>query len=224
MINTFPSSNATLYLDPRPTAELMLHLYGELFKKPEPQGFFLPWTRKPVLVDSTYLIVNRKEEFEQGLAISLADIRSVKTNIYNTDGKLAVRKEDLRHLREERVVPTVQLDLLEAMVDACIVDLSAWVPAANKPDPVDVAKEFIITEHEYYMNPSRQVEYADWATAGVIGVLRMVEHFLKPLIRFIGDDTWIIHERHQSGNDIFVHKTVDYRIQEWTRLKDLGII
>jgi hypothetical protein len=221
--------NNRLYLDPRDNAELLYYAVEGLFKQNTPDGIFLPWQNKPVLQQNAeYYVKNQGNDFSNvqsyTLVTDLALIPAMRKDIYNVDGRLVLMARDARIIITESVLPVVEFDVLEALIENVITDMSSWISPGNKPDPFDVVKNFVISEQEYWATPGRQHSYEDWCTSGIITVLRMTEHFLGNVTRFIGEDTTIIHTLVRQNGMFIIEKTIDYRISEYDRLKSLGVI
>lgn len=215
------------YIDPREMAELLYYQVEGLFDRPKPKGFFLPWRATPVIKpDSDYYTKPNRNDFGNVPQISfISDISlipTIKKDIFDIDGNLVLRSRDARLIVTESHQPIVEVDVLEALIENIITEMSSWIAPGNKPDPFDVVKGFVIPEGTYYSTP-RYVKYEDWYPDGIVMVLRMTERFLKDVTDFIGDDTTIIHTLSRDNGDFVIEKTVDYRIHEYERMKALGL-
>lgn len=213
-----------LYLDPRHVIEMLHYSIGPLLKKPEPTGLFLPWGRKPAICfGNQYFTVAGHGSAQATKLVPVANFSEVKRDIYDIHGRVVVRGYDAKLLVSQPRLPQQEFELVEALIDATIKDLSAWIKKEHKPDPYDVAMSFFINEAEYYSEP-REFEYERHIHRAIAHALHVTETLLIKVARFIGEDNWLMHHRMRSGNDIVIEKGIDFRIHEYTRLKDEGII
>lgn len=208
----------------------LYHSVHSLLKRENKNNFFLPWRLKPVLEeDQDYFVrpdfynFGMSEEDQMQRVFDLGTIGEMKRDVFNLNGKLVLRARDTRLVVHESFMPLVEMKLVEQLIECTLTDCSEWIAPANKPDPVDVVKSFIISESEYYRNIDGN-DYVSWAEEGILLVIRIVEPLLKQVTRFIDDDTWVIHTLDRLGTDFVIEKTIDYRISEYERLKGLGII
>ena len=208
-------------------AELLYYQVEGLFERPKPKGFYLPWRAQPIIRnDEDYYIKPLRNDFGNVASISFIKdvslIPTLKRDIFDIDGNLVLRSRDARLVVTESHQPIVEVDVLEALVENIITELSDWIAPGNKPDPFDVVKGFVISEGTYYSTP-RYVKYEDWYPDGIVTVLRMTERFLKEVTDFIGEDTTIIHTLTRDNGDFVIEKTEDYRIHEYERMKAAGL-
>ena len=225
----FHTKPLKLYLDPREIAELLYYEVEGLLRRPKLAGFFLPWGAWPVVQkQEEYFVKAFRNRFDSSPIMQkvqdIAVIPKLRRDIFDSNGNMVLRSRDARLIVTESVTPLVEVDLLEALVENAITDMSSWIAPGNKPDPYDVVKEFVITEEEYNFLAPSPCRYEDWADAGIVRVLRMTELFLSNVYRYIGDDTTIIHTLVRNHGDFVIEKTVDYRIVEYDRLKSIGAI
>lgn len=218
-----------LYIDPREMAELLYYNVEGLFKQNTPKGFFLPWNEQPTLKQNAeYYVKNVTNNFGSSQSLTrvtdLSLIPNMRRDVYDIDGRMVLMARDARLIITESVIPAVEVDVLQALIENTITEMSSWIKPGNKPDPFDVVKEFIISEQDYYALPNRMEHYEEWATSGIILVLRMTEQFLNAVTRFIGEDDTIIHTLTRTRGTFIVEKTIDYRIFEFERLRSLGVI
>ncbi len=217
-----------LYLDPRSEASLIYNNIGDLFRKEEKASLFLPWKDKPVIIDGeeyfTKPTISHFMNHDIFTRITdLGGISQMRNDIYDIGGRLVLRARDTRMVVRESFMPLVELDILEALIENCLSDASAWINSADIPDPYNIVRSYVISPFEF-ANLGIAMDYEDWADAGIVRTLHIAEPLLKQVIRYIGEDNYVIHTFSRQGIDFVIEKTIDYRISEYERLKQLGII
>lgn len=55
-------------------------------------------------------------------------------------------------------------------------------------------------------------------------ISRLLVEFKFPILSFVGDNPWVIHNVRFRGQDIVIEKMEDYRILEWTVLHENGAL
>lgn len=218
-----------LYLSPIDTAQLLHQNYKNLYRRDDNGSLFLPWKSKPAIINGHEYFTKSKSSFFSNFdtftqITDLGSIGELRENVFDIGGKLVLHARDARLIVKDTFMPLVELGVIEALIENELKEQAAWLGQESKPDPYDVVRSFVIGPVTYSMNHGKIDDYEDWADEGIIRTLQAAEPILKNVRRFVGEDTYTIHTVNRHGVELIVEKTIDYRISEYERLKELGII
>jgi len=97
--------------------------------------------------------------------------------------------------------PSTGIEMLKIYIDKMLIDNSAWSRCKSE-NIMKLWEKFIVSEYKH-----------------TIEVYELIENLLMDLridiSTFIGKDKWVMHFRNNSGTDIVIEKSIDYRIHSW---------
>ena len=100
-------------------------------------------------------------------------------------------------------IPIVGLAIIEVMIDKILLENSEWTRLkSNRCTYQDIWHPFICNEYK------NTVEVYDF-------IQDMLFELRNQITEFIGKDKWIMHFKKKVRNDLWIEKTIDYRIYSW---------
>jgi hypothetical protein len=171
-------------------------------------GVFLPGRARPVLE------IN-KQYFQHDLhgklvSVVVNNIADVKGDFYNIDAELllSTQRINVAHLSLESSLPLLGMKIIEAYAKMVVSETSTW--ARERITTEEILLEFLKPEMAAPNNSELLEKMCD--------TLDTILRELKTDIRqFIGADDWVMHFVKMRGSDLYVEKTIDFRIYDWTR-------
>ena len=191
-------------INPIEIAENVERLARE-YLQPAKLGFYMKGGTTPVMVDGCYYF--KKEVGPNGelVEIPILKIEDIKGNIFNQDAELIISSRNIALLSDEPTVPVQGLNMVSAFVQKHLDDHSAW--SRKGPTQLeDIWAEYIKPE---YLHTEKTHDLVESIAELMIDVRTDVNHF-------IGNDKWIMHFMRRRGKDLFVEKSIDYRIHQWS--------
>lgn len=167
--------------------------------KPNPKGIYTLNSLWPVIGESTKIFD------KNGRPLDYDRVEELKTSVFNENGKLLINEYILKNLphtvNRHGFYPISALQLLKHIVDKA---MRAYCQYAS-PFTNDSAVHNYITS-----------ESSDLLTSGQLE--NYVIDVNEEIFNFVCDDRWNIYFTKVKRDNLYIEKTIDYRIYDWTRI------
>lgn len=187
-----------------PIAEQATALYPRIkdFIASDEPGLYLPNTLMPLVVPTQLLL------YKNGTRLTWDDLATAEEDIYNAAGKVVLTKKMLSQkgslLTAEPSVSVVTLKIIRQYIELLVSGYCHW---ANST--------YSTVRFERY--------FTDDMAAFTDDVEEILRHscsdYYKQLIDFISnkeDDPWAIYFTRLVGSNIYLVKSIDWRVYKWT--------
>lgn len=201
MSNEFPVI-ATYAFDPVSCAAQIESLFGP-YLQPYDRGIYLRGSIVPAMVPGrTYF---RLDKGLDGIAVRVPvnDICDVKGDVYNINLDIVIQARRAKQVSLEPTIPVQGIRIIYAFIEEILNDNSAWSRLESCTLEA-VLKKFILPEHH---GNTRLIS-------------RMIDTMLdiqNDVMQFLGKDKWIMHFLKMNRTDIFIERSIDFRIFDWNR-------
>lgn len=183
---------------------------------PHAAGIYMLGREKPVMVPGQQYFRRETDKASgQRISVIVNGMHDIKGDIFNLDAELILsRHVKPQHLSDAPSVPVVGMKIIEAFAKKLVMEKSAWSRGAPQPME-EMLKEFLRSEMFAHNNQELLESLCE--------ALETMMLDLKTDIRqFLGADDWLMHFVKTKGMDLFVEKTIDFRIYDWTRRTESG--
>ena len=175
------------------------------YLQPPKIGIYMKGSTSPIMVDGCYYFKKDKGPNGETIETPILKIEDIKGNIFNQDAELIIPARITSMVSDEPTVPVQGLKMVSAFVQKHLDDHSAW----SRKAPMsleDVWSDFIKPE---YLHTEKTHDLVESIAELMIDIRTDVNHF-------IGNDKWVMHFMRKRGIDLFVEKSIDYRIHQWS--------
>ena len=177
------------------------HLHTQMGDKlkPNPEGIYVRGKLFPIIVPKDKLFL-----LDSGKPIEYKDLNEVNEGVCDQQGKLLISKEimKMKHklLSYSGFYPVSALQVLKANVDLNVRRYCRFAaPFTNESVAVS------------YLKP----EYRDLLSSGFFD--DYTSEVLNQAFEFISKDTWRIYFTKVMADSLYIERSVDYRIYDWTK-------
>lgn len=178
-------------------------LHSALFEalQPNPEGIYIKGQLMPVVKPGQKLFA-----LNSGKSFSYDQIAEIQDDVCDEDGNVLIKKELMldkaRLLNYGGYYPVSALQLLKANVDLNLRRFCKFaVPFSNE----STVLRYLKPGYKHILNEG----YLDTYTNDII----------EQLHEFIVKDLWRIYFTKVKSDNLFIEKSVDYRIYEWTKMQ-----
>lgn len=168
---------------------------------PNPPGIYVHGRLMPVITPNQTLFT-----LSDGKQITYEDLPNINDDICDFEGKVLIKREIMlnkgRLLSYGGFYPIGALQLLKAAVNRYLQTFARFaVPFSNEHSAVR------------YLKP----EYQHLLAEGFFDTY--INGIITEIHEFVIQDLWRMYFTKVKGDDLYIEKTVDYRIYDWTRMQ-----
>ena len=194
---TTERTTASLHLDIRSLAQQLERQYADFFV-PAAEGIYVSDDINPVITPGrVYYTRGATGEY-----VRVTDLTHVQDAVYDQDGRVIISAYRMKnkegHVSNRPILPGRGINIILGVIDHVLESIAPYVRISSAHLRV---RRLILPEHQYLWDD---------------GTLEMCCHpVISEVHRFIGDDVWHRYYVRLRFNDIYLEKTIDYRIHCW---------
>ena len=189
---------AVLHLDIRSMATQLERQFADYFYPPAP-GIYVSDDINPVITPGKICYA---VDQATGKYIPVTDLTNINSAIFDQDGRIIISayfmQDKARHVSLQPILPTRGFQIILGLIEHVLESIAPYVRISSAHHRV---RRLILPEHHHLWDD---------------GTIEMrCQDLISEVHRFIGDDVWHRYYVKLRFNDIYLEKTIDYRIYCW---------
>lgn len=165
---------------------------------PYEQGIYIKGHSKPSVLPGQKCFIRKKNLNGTISTEQITNLSNIPSNIYSETGELLIPHTSRDFLSRTPSIPVTGMKIITAYSKKVLFDYSEWC-RNRSPSIESVLSEFILPEYRY------KSEIYDFMEDAMMEVRTNISDFIK-------NDTWVMHFIKVIMTDIFIEKTIDYRV------------
>jgi hypothetical protein len=205
---TFPVET-TLVIDPVDLAWTVQEVFAPYLKAEADLGLWLPGRTRPSLVPGKLYYCYDQNGLVQLEAVSASAVKAAKGDIFDETGEMVLPHRVRQQLREEPTLPLKGLEVVRGYVDHTLSQLSRQWSRNSAPRMHEMLQPYIKDEY---------TELDDLCCA----INSHLSELGQQIREFVGTNQWVMHFARWKGTEVWIEKSIDFRIYDWQRRMAAG--
>lgn len=204
-----------------PIGEFAAALYPRIkdFIVDDARGLYVPYRSRPIV--SPNQILKKKD----GTLLSWNDLATWEEDVYNDKGQIVITGDMLKlkgtAIYSSPDVSNVVLKLIRHYVEYMVTQNCAW--ASTSHTRALIARLVADSDKVDYINTAMPVDEDGQELTALEYIERELEKVCAPLVNIVdnftsntAEDNWAIYFTKLVDNNIFLIKSIDWRVYKWT--------